>query len=131
MNFINQIPMSSLYERIGGENAVDAAVEIFYYKVLNDNRVNHFFKNIHISRLMAKQKAFITFAFGGPSKYTYWQRGLRNSHRESVKNGMNDTHFDMVLKHLTDSLKEMMYPEEIIDEVREIVEGTRKHVLDK
>lgn len=34
--------MASLYERIGGEAAVDAAVDIFYRKVLSDDRVNGF-----------------------------------------------------------------------------------------
>ena len=34
---------TSLYDRIGGEAAVDAAVELFYRKVLNDYRINRFF----------------------------------------------------------------------------------------
>jgi len=32
-----------LYERIGGEPAVNAAVDIFYRKVLSDQHINHFF----------------------------------------------------------------------------------------
>lgn len=35
----------SLFERIGGMNAVDAAVDIFYTKVLADESINHFFLN--------------------------------------------------------------------------------------
>jgi truncated hemoglobin YjbI len=33
----------SLFERIGGEGAVDAAVDLFYTKVLADERVKDFF----------------------------------------------------------------------------------------
>ena len=30
----------SIYDRLGGEEAIDAAVEIFYKKVLADERIN-------------------------------------------------------------------------------------------
>ena len=33
----------SLYERIGGEAAVGAAVDLFYSKVLADQKISHFF----------------------------------------------------------------------------------------
>ena len=47
----------TLYERIGGEPAVSAAVEIFYRKVLNDYRINRFFGNTDMDKQIAKQKA--------------------------------------------------------------------------
>jgi hemoglobin len=50
----------TLYERIGGEPAVSAAVEIFYRKVLNDYRINRFFGNTDMDKQIAKQKAFFT-----------------------------------------------------------------------
>ncbi|WP_444979209.1 globin domain-containing protein, partial [Bathymodiolus platifrons methanotrophic gill symbiont] len=34
---------ASLYDQIGGEAAVDAAVNLFYRKVLSDHRINRFF----------------------------------------------------------------------------------------
>ena len=37
---------NSLYDRLGGETAVQAAVELFYEKVLSDGRINHFFDAI-------------------------------------------------------------------------------------
>lgn len=33
----------SLFERLGGQNAVNTAVDIFYRKMLLDERVNYFF----------------------------------------------------------------------------------------
>jgi len=41
--------MTSLYERIGGEAAIDAAVELFYQKVLSDDRIKHFFSDVDMS----------------------------------------------------------------------------------
>ena len=59
--------MSNLYERIGGQAAVDAAVDIFYRKVLTDNRVNEFFDGVDMEGQINKQKGFLTMAFGGPN----------------------------------------------------------------
>lgn len=47
--------MTTLYERIGGEGAVDAAVDIFYRKVLSDDRVNGFFGDVDMDGQIAKQ----------------------------------------------------------------------------
>lgn len=120
-----------LYQRLGGESLVDAAIEIFYGKVINDSILSHFFENTDMQRLLEKQKSFLTFAFGGPSNYTYWQRGLRNAHRPSVEKGMNDQHFDRVLLHLENTLKELSVTSDLIAEVLAVIESTRKHVLNK
>ena len=46
----------NLYEKIGGEAAVDAAVDIFYRKVLADDRINAFFESVDMEQQAAKQK---------------------------------------------------------------------------
>ena len=38
--------MATIYEELGGEPAVDAAVDIFYRKVLADERISRFFDDI-------------------------------------------------------------------------------------
>lgn len=50
--------MSSLYERIGGDAAVNAAVDVFYRNVLNDDRISSFFDDVDMDRQAAKQKLF-------------------------------------------------------------------------
>ena len=58
--------MSSLYERIGGEAAVMAAVNLFYSKVLADETTKPFFIGLDVKSQIKKQIAFMTWAFGGP-----------------------------------------------------------------
>ena len=41
--------------RLGGHAAVEAAVDIFYKKLLADEQVSHFFNGISIARLKEKQ----------------------------------------------------------------------------
>ena len=117
----------SLYEKIGGEAAVDAAVDIFYRKVLSDDRINHFFEGVDMDKQAGKQKSFLTFAFGGPNNYT--GKDMREGHAHLVKNGLNDTHFDAVVENLGSTLKELNVPDELIQEVANIAETVRDDVL--
>jgi len=117
----------SLFEQIGGEAAVNAAVDIFYRKVLADNRINKFFEGVDMGKQAAKQKAFLTVAFGGPNKYT--GKDMRDGHAHLVKKGLNDSHFDAVMENLGATLKELNVPDELIAKAAAIAESTRTDVL--
>jgi hemoglobin len=119
----------SLYERLGGEPAVNASVDIFYRKVLNDYRINRFFGDVDMDQQIAKQRAFFTMAFGGPNNYT--GQDMRNAHARLVKLGLNDSHFDAVMEHLGATLTELKVPANLIAEAAAIAESTRNDVLGK
>ncbi len=122
--------MASLYERLGGEAAVNAAVDIFYKKVMADARVNYFFDGIDLAKQIKKQKNFLSYAFGGPNKYS--GVGMRNAHKRLVnEKGLNDSHFDVIIGHLGATLQELKVPAELIKEAAAIAESTRKDVLNK
>jgi len=117
----------SLYDKIGGEAAVNAAVDIFYRKVLSDDRINSFFDDVDMDKQAAKQKAFLTMAFGGPNNYT--GEDMRNGHAHLVERGLNDGHFDAVMENLGATLSELNVPEGLIAEAAAIAESTRNDVL--
>ena len=117
----------SLYEQLGGADAVNAAVDIFYRKVLADDRINHFFENIDMAKQAAKQKAFLTMAFGGPHHYTGLD--MRRGHAHLVARGLNDTHVDAVIENLGATLRELGVSETLIAQVAAIAESTRDDVL--
>lgn len=119
----------SLYDKIGGEAAVDAAVDIFYRKVLADDRISKFFEGIDMDKQAAKQKSFLTMAFGGPNSYSGMD--MREGHAHLVKDGLNDSHFDAVMEHLGATLTELNVPAELITEAAAIAESTRNDVLGK
>jgi hemoglobin len=118
---------TSLYERLGGEAAVDAAVDIFYRKVLADDRINQFFEGVDVQKQAAKQKAFLTFAFGGPNNYN--GADMRTAHARLVQAGLNDSHFDAVMEHLGATMQELNVPGNLIAEAAAIAESTRNDVL--
>ncbi len=121
--------MSSLYEEIGGEGAVNAAVDIFYDKVLKDDRIKHFFDGVNMQKQASKQKAFLTMAFGGPHNYT--GEDMRKGHARLVQMGLNDSHFDAVMENIGATLTELNVPGELIAQAAAIAESTRKDVLGK
>lgn len=119
----------SLYEELGGEPAMEAAVDIFYKKVLADKRINRFFKGVDMGSQSRKLKSFLTMAFGGPNKYS--GKSLRASHAKLVKDGLDDSHFDAVVENLGSTLKELGVKGPRIAEIAKIAESVRADVLGK
>ena len=118
---------ATLYARLGGEAAVEAAVVRFYDKIMADPSLAGFFEHLDLSAQINKQIAFMTMAFGGPNKYS--GRDLRTAHTNLVQRGLGDGHFDAVAKHLAETLDELGVAAEVRDDVLAIVEGTRRDVL--
>ena len=108
---------------------MDAAVDLFYKKVLADDRVNGFFKGVDMTRQHAMQKGFLTFAFGGPNNYA--GRDLRAAHTHLVQRGLNDSHFDIIIEHLGAALTELGVKPELIQKAADVANSVRKDVLNK
>lgn len=120
----------SIYTQIGGKDAINAAVDIFYEKILSDDRIKHFFENINMVQQRAHQKAFLTYVLGGNSGYD--GRTLRESHKDLVENkGLNEGHFQAVAENLTSTLEELKVPQNLIDDIMNIVKTTKDDILNK
>lgn len=117
----------SLYEQLGGEPAVNAAVDIFYRKMLADDRVSRFFEGVDMDKQASKQKAFLTMVFGGPNKYT--GKDMYEGHKHLLKMGLNDTHVDAVIENLGATLKELGVKDELIAQVAGLANSVRGDVL--
>ena len=117
----------SLYEDLGGHAALDAVVDNFYTKVLADERVNGFFTGTDMAQQARKQKLFLTFAFGGPNKYT--GKNMRDGHAHLVARGLNDSHVDAIIELLGATLTEFNVPESKIAEVAAVANSVRDDVL--
>ena len=119
--------MATVYELIGGAEAMDAAVDVFYRKVLSDDRISEFFDGVDMERQAAKQKAFLTMVLGGPAAYT--GKDMRTAHAHLVARGLSDAHFDAVVENLGATLAELGVPAELIGQVAATAETVRADVL--
>lgn len=116
----------TLFEKIGGMDAVNAAVDIFYKKVLADETINHFFTSVDMTNQAAKQKAFLAYAFGAPLAYT--GKNMRDAHAHM---NLTEDHFNAVATHLVATLQELNVAQELIDEVVAIAVSTKEDVLNR
>lgn len=124
---MNPVMEKSLFDQIGGMAAVDAAVDIFYTRVLADESISHFFRWTHMKSQHAKQRAFLAYAFGAPLNYS--GKSMRDAHAHLVERGLNEGHFNAVMGHLVATLQELGIPEELMAEAGKIAESTRPDVL--
>lgn len=104
--------MASLYEKLGGQEAIQQVVDVFYKRVLADETVSHFFDNTDMEKQRRHQALFISFATGGPNQYS--GKSMEKAHQ-----GMNiqHEHFMAIVNHLVASLKEFNVGEEDIQEL--------------
>ncbi len=116
----------SLYEEIGGKPAVDAAVDIFYAKILADDSINHFFTGMDMRQQRMKMKLFLYYALGGEKQYN--GKDLRSSHKDLKLTG---EHFDNVGMHLKATLEELSVAPSIIDQLLAVVKSTRDDILNR
>lgn len=116
----------SIYEKIGGSAAVDAAVDIFYRKVLADDTISGFFDSVDMDTQAAKQKAFLTMAFGGPNSYT--GKDMREAHKDMH---LTEAHFGAVATALVETLQELSVAQDDIDAIVGICLSVKDDVLNK
>ena len=102
---------ASLYEQIGGHDALEVVVEDFYCRVLDDDHLASFYAGSNMKCVKAQQVAFLTTVLGGPGPYT--GRAMRQVHEGR---GITMHHFAMVSAHLADSLCAAgLHPDTITD----------------
>ena len=121
--------MATLYEKLGGQAALDAFVPAFYQKVLADDRVNLFFQDVDMERQGRMLKSFLTMGFGGPDAYA--GKSLRQGHKHLVDQGLNDEHFDAVAGHIKTTLEDLNVPAELVEQVMGAAGSLRSEVLNK
>ena len=121
-----KVDPESIYARIGGQAAIDAAVDIFYTKVLADDSVNFFFEDINMKAQIRKQKEFLGAVFGGPKP---WQgKNMRKAHENL---DLSEEHFGAIAGHLNATLKELKVDEKLIAEIMTLVGTTKDDVLNR
>lgn len=89
------------YERLGGEEAIGAVVDRFYERVIEDERVAHYFDDVDMQKQRAHQTQFISAVTGGPVDYS--GDDMEAAHDDL---GITKSDFDVIVAHLDAALEE-------------------------
>lgn len=114
----------SLYERLGGSDAIAAVVDEFYERMLDDERVAHYFEDIDMAAQRAHQTRFISSVAGGPVEYTGADMYEAHEHL-----GLTDEDFEVTATHLREALESFDVPEDDIEDVMAAVAGLQDDIV--
>ena len=116
---------NSLYDRLGGGDAVNALTDSWVARVGGDDRANGKFARTDIERLKKEVVDQLCEAAGGPCTYT--GRSMRETH-----DGMKVTagEFDVVMRHLGAALDELNVPQTEQDELVDLLRPMRDDIVE-
>ncbi len=115
----------SLYDRLGGKEAITAVVDEFVNRTVADSRVNGRFAFTDAKKFKASNVKLICEATGGPC--TYHGQDMKTAHA-----GMriSNAEFDILARHLTATLKNVKVPKQERKELLGIIGSLRKDIVE-
>ena len=117
--------MGSLYDRLGGLDAINAVTESWVARVGGDDRANAKFVRTDIARLKKEVADQLCEVTGGPCTYT--GRTMQDTHA-----GMKTTagEFEVVMQHLGATLNELNVAKPEQDELVELLRPMRDDIVE-
>ncbi len=129
MELFQKKPEKSLYERLGGYNAITAVVDDFMARQVADPQLARFFvghstdSKRRIRQLIVDQ---LCEATGGPCIYT--GRDTKTTHAGL---GITESDFQVGVKLLTATLDKFKVPQKEKEDVFAAVSGLKKDIVEK
>jgi hemoglobin len=116
---------SSLYDRLGGANAVVAVLGDFVARCAGDDRINKKFARTDVPRLKKMLTDQVSEATGGPA--TYEGRDMKETHRGM---GVTGGEFDALVEDLVATLDQFDVPKAEQDELLGLLAPMRGDIVE-
>jgi hemoglobin len=120
----NEEKVMSLYERLGQDQGIRAAVDEFYVRVTGDPELKPYFDGVDMGRLRAHQAKLLIQVTGGPVQYD--GRDLAVAHDDM---GITGPDFDRVVGHLAGTLEDLGVAQEDIGQVGAALTAHRDEIV--
>ena len=115
-----------MLEKLGGDAKRREAIDRFYKKQMEDERLMHFFEGTDVEIIKWHQFNLMSIAFTEVPKTFDVTSLLLTRHKKLYDEGLNESHFDIVAKHFTDTLEEMKVDPDLIKEALDVVMPLRE-----
>ena len=113
----------TLLSELGGRDAIEAVVALFYERVLGDPEVAPFFRGVSMTRLQQLQTDLFCSVLGGAP----WKgRDLRAAHADLR---IHDDHFDRIATHLQAALEAAQVSDPYIRRILDLVGTLRPQIV--
>ncbi len=124
---VEEVQPKSLYERLGGYDAVSAVIADFFGKIIPDKQLGRFFLGLSTdskTRIQQLTVDFVCKATGGPCAYT-------GRDMKTVHTGLNITEsdWDLSAKYLSETLDKFQVPEKEKTEVLNLVTSLKPVIV--
>jgi hemoglobin len=114
-----------LFEELGGHAGLNAAVELFYERLLADPTTSGWFEEINMVRLRRHQQAFLAVVFDGPERYN--GRSMRVAHSGL---GISDAAYTAALAHAHEVFVELGVKPDLVTTAVRSLELLRPAIVD-
>jgi hemoglobin len=116
----------SLYDRLGGQPAIEAVVKDFAGNVLADDRINQKFAKSDANRLVTNLITFMCVATGGPCKYE--GQNMKAAHKNMA---VTEGEFNALVEDLVKTLNKFNVPEKEKNELIGALGPLKPEVVEK
>jgi hemoglobin len=112
------------YQRIGGHDGIQRAVDALYVRVWADPELGPYFHRTDKDAQRVRLTNLLSSALGGPDTYT--GKGLHEAH---AGRGITHRHFSLLASHLADVLADLDVDEDTVDDVLSFIASARDEVV--
>jgi hemoglobin len=117
--------VKSLYDRLGGKDAITAVVKEFLGNVVADKRINAFFKNADAAKLQGLLVDQVCEATGGPCKYK--GKDMKTAHK-GMK--VSEADFTALVEDLVKALDKFKVPKKEKEELLGALGGMKGDIVE-
>ena len=118
----------TLYERLGGYDAISAVVKDLLPRLMSDSRLGRFWENRGADGINREEQLLIDFlcsSAGGPLLYT--GRDNKTSHKGM---GISESDWEKFIAHLNATLDKLELPQQERDDVIGFIESTKADIVE-